>query len=832
MPAFDDSKNPVEYENVPVTDEFGALKNMKNENSALEFAGLAIIQSGIIYTGTGDELSKYANALYRTDSYSVRISIAGYTDGTKTYDGKEYKNWNSYIINAELPSGAVTPDFSANYITDCAENPLAEGDKITVNNEPSTDSDFYKTYGTWDIQSPVFAKVRMSGNTNYEDFEEAVGTGSYAQLKKVEIHILDNPSDDKSGGAKWFSKIGWTNDTTGNKNNLIKIENSSIADARAADIFGGSRPFAQDDYRTSGGIRTSTVINQQGAFKYILKENYKNGAEPNQSFGDLATGVSAKFFYGDYDNPNAISENSDIPYITLVPSTDDLALAIDDTMYISYDDKKAFITDLAGNLLKSPDDYIETIDRTAPEFFISVGPVGSKEMFITISKNIAHKDSLTFNGQEISQAEYCALLPYCFEICNHQGNPNDDSELQIDRTAPFVIDDKKSNNFHTTFKISLTKEITLQDVINSYIRVIMPSHDEKPELFPKFSENGYKSTNSLTTTQEFITLIQDKLGNYMKLYTAHPLSDFAVDAITVGSAYSNKTELGFDDEIDITSNQWAVHDFSADQKTLGTISATSGININTAVSDEILENDYKISAYFAENPPRDSLSDVYNDVMNDNLRIWLPSVFTSLANSAATADFVISPEEIDDAQKTETFSLTKEQVGQWQSDSQVSFLFGFDDITIKHFPKLTESPDTYEPGQTFGNYTGDDSPLYILRLSDKTDIFTLDLWSFVLKSTTGQRGGVTILNNVVNPTKGDKTIIKVENPNEGNVNVIVMTIDGNVVSYLNRGNLAQGTHNFIWDGKTKNGKNAARGLYFVRITGNGFDETRKVLIVK
>ncbi len=835
MPAFDDSNNFVERENIKLTDEFGALKNMENKNSALEFAGLATIQSGIIYTGTEGTPSKYANALYRTDSYSVRLSIAGYTDGIKIYDGKEYKNWNSYIQKAELPRGSVNPDFSAEFITDCAVNlenqeifnPLAKGDEITVNNEPSTDSDFYKTYGSWDTQAPVFAKVRMSGYSNYEDFEEAVGTGNYGHLEKVEIHILDNPSDDKGSGAKWFSKIGWTNDTTGNKNNLIRIENSSLTDARAADIFGGSRPFAQDDYRTSGGIRTSTVINQQNAFKYVLKENY-NGAEPNESFETLETSVSANFFYGDYDNPNSISENSDIPYITLIPSA--TGLAVDDTMYISYDDTKSFITDLAGNLLKSPDDYIETIDRTAPEFFISVGPVGSKEMFITISKNIAHKNSLIFNEREISQTEYLAYLPYCFEICNHEGKTNDDSELQIDRNVPFKIADEKSNDFHTTFRITLTKEISLQDVINSYIRVIIPSHDENPELFPNFSENGYKSTNSLTTTQEFITLIQDKLGNYMKLYTAHPLSDFAINAITVETAYSNKTDLGFDDEIDIYSKQWAVHDFSANQKTLGTISATSGINISTSIGNEILENDYKISAYFAENPPRSSLSDVYNDVMDDTLRIWLPSVFTSLASSAAPSDFVIHPND-DIAENTE-FSLTKEQVGQWKSGSQVSFLFGFDDITIRHFPKLTEAPTTYEPGQSFGTYTGVDSPLYILRLSDTNDIFSLDLWSFILKSTTGQRGGVTILNNVVNPEKGDKTIIKVENPKEGNVNVIVMTIDGNVVSYLNRGNLTQGTHNFVWDGKTKNGKNAARGLYFVRITGNGFDETRKVLIVK
>nr|MCR4955036.1 hypothetical protein [Treponema sp.] len=54
----------------------------------------------------------------------------------------------------------------------------------------------------------------------------------------------------------------------------------------------------------------------------------------------------------------------------------------------------------------------------------------------------------------------------------------------------------------------------------------------------------------------------------------------------------------------------------------------------------------------------------------------------------------------------------------------------------------------------------------------------------------------------------------------------------NVVTYLSRGNLSAGNHKFTWNGKNQSGSAVARGMYFVRVIGNGFDETRKVMVVK
>ncbi len=69
-------------------------------------------------------------------------------------------------------------------------------------------------------------------------------------------------------------------------------------------------------------------------------------------------------------------------------------------------------------------------------------------------------------------------------------------------------------------------------------------------------------------------------------------------------------------------------------------------------------------------------------------------------------------------------------------------------------------------------------------------------------------------------------------PEDGNLTVCVMTLDGNIITYLNRGNTKAGEYYYTWNGKNRNGKAVARGMYFVRVMGGGIDETRKVMVVK
>lgn len=123
-------------------------------------------------------------------------------------------------------------------------------------------------------------------------------------------------------------------------------------------------------------------------------------------------------------------------------------------------------------------------------------------------------------------------------------------------------------------------------------------------------------------------------------------------------------------------------------------------------------------------------------------------------------------------------------------------------------------------------------PLYLIRLKNPADITSLDLWSFRLKDIAAQRGNVSVMNNVINAENGEKLVIKVNLPQRGKLNVMIMTLDGSIVTYLNRGESAEGEYYYSWNGTNRSGKPVARGMYFVRVTGPGIDETRKVLVVK
>ncbi|GHV19571.1 hypothetical protein FACS189494_01530 [Spirochaetia bacterium] len=95
-----------------------------------------------------------------------------------------------------------------------------------------------------------------------------------------------------------------------------------------------------------------------------------------------------------------------------------------------------------------------------------------------------------------------------------------------------------------------------------------------------------------------------------------------------------------------------------------------------------------------------------------------------------------------------------------------------------------------------------------------------------------QRSGATILNNVINPTKGEQTVLNYILTKGGPVTIQVFTLDGNIVKTLFRGSRESGEYVAVWDGKNTGGNIVARGLYFVRIVAPDIDEIRKVMIVK
>jgi hypothetical protein len=105
-------------------------------------------------------------------------------------------------------------------------------------------------------------------------------------------------------------------------------------------------------------------------------------------------------------------------------------------------------------------------------------------------------------------------------------------------------------------------------------------------------------------------------------------------------------------------------------------------------------------------------------------------------------------------------------------------------------------------------------------------------FSFEVHDTILQRGGVTILNNVINPTVGEKTYVDYHLVTGGQVTIQVFTLDGTMVDVLYRGRREPGEYRAAWDGTNRSGRSVARGMYFIRVVGPDIDEIRKVMVVK
>ena len=105
-------------------------------------------------------------------------------------------------------------------------------------------------------------------------------------------------------------------------------------------------------------------------------------------------------------------------------------------------------------------------------------------------------------------------------------------------------------------------------------------------------------------------------------------------------------------------------------------------------------------------------------------------------------------------------------------------------------------------------------------------------FSFSVHNVSLQKGGATILNNVIDPTKGELARLSYQLPQEGAVTITVFTLDGDVVARLANERKAAGDYTVTWNGRNLGGSPVARGMYFVRIVAPNIDEIRKVIVVR
>ena len=829
--------------NIKATGTFGAINN-SSSSPKLSIEGIAKIANGSLQTGSLGNADNLVHSLYRKfsrtpgavpafESHRLRVAISGYADTVVSDGVKSYYNWQGYIDSAESPSGRITR-VSDNQIKDKAGNtPDSTGTANHTLAQLSVESADDGLYGKWDVLPPVFASFMHRVRSDITGYE-ALGTANPGSttLERLEFHLFDNAAND----ADWYIKLGWSND---GGNNLV------VSDAYGADIFGGSKPFAiPASGRTSGGIRYSSVYGKSSSFKYGIGA----GSAATTSFapGNIKAGAKSLVFTP-YTTPRHSSTQTDGLYISIdLPALSQLPF---NTIFsVKYDDS-GFVTDLAGNRMKTS--TITTIDRSPPGFNMTVAAVKDpassaevfKELYVVFNKKLELNLIPIYDSLGTATAvNALEKIPACLRFIdsstlNSISTPSTPADKRLTVES---VREKFSNSNYTGLILKLNRTLTLEDIKSTYLQCYVESAD--------------KSTDPLSgIPNTYVSYIQDHLGNYLPNFSAHPISDFAVNVVQPVYAYDDRyAGTGGSDMTDIFDSSVAAYDWNEEQRKLGTLIMEHDIFIYAKFNDGAQQTpaSVNVNAYFdlVSQLTPGAVSVNYNKNTSDvsDWRVWLPNKINKGDISTLTAFSALSP-ELNDINKTSVITLSGEYRGDnkplifnlpykggtsistagWSSGDQISFLFGLADgtnpIEIRHNPVWDENTSTY---------TGDKSPLFALRLKNPSDITSVDLWSFKMQKQKSQRGGVTVLNNVINALKAEKMTLQVDMPSAGSLNVIIMTLDGDIVKYLHHGQAESGSHYFTWDGTTKNGGLTARGLYFIRVFGNGIDETRKVMVVK
>ena len=822
-------------QNTQVQDDFGKIDG--TSGNGLTVSGLIKTAAGMLKTGSNGTEDNLVHSLYRKfsvnageeDSFNahrLRISIAGYVDKSVSTSRGSFKHWKGYIDSAETPSGTVTRIFSP-LIKDFNGNVLeAAGTSAHKLPELSVSSEESELYGKWDTLPPAFAVYKNITNNEDTGFE-AIGTNDTdsTTLDRIEFHVFDNETNEPA----WYIKTGWCSES----------KSLFTPFSYAADIFGGARPFSTEEkIRTSGGLRYASLYNKSSSFSYKIK-----GKPDTYSFGsDEITGGAKGLVFRTQSEITHATGSEDGLYFSVHFA--DSSIPLKTTFEVTYNEN-GFVTDLAGNRMKSG--TVTTIDRTAPTFNMSVGAVPDdsgntyEELYVIFNKKL-NTDAVTVYNNDGTKTEkqFSEAIRSSLRFV--------DSKTQLPVSDIFVSTEKdvdvvfKNDNF-TGLKIPLNRSLTYGDIKKLWIQAYTAESSIDPL-------SGVENAN--------VTYIQDVLGNYLPYKSAHAISDFAINIVNPIYAYDARTteDGAFFSQQMYQDGSWAVHDWNAEQKNYGTLSAGYDLFIEANLSDGNGEApaDTTVFAYFDSTPDTQAVSVTYNENISgtglSSWRVWLPNFIAASSGTQERSPIfkALSPQnnvmskqtvlagikgEMPADAKTENemrFSLnstTMENAG-WKSGDQISFLFALSDannnpVKICHAPEYDSLTDTY---------TTEESPLFALRLKNSGYLTSVDLWSFKLQDITKQRGGVTIFNNVINAANGEKTVVQVNMPSGGTLNVIVMTLDGNIVKYLQHGEASQGEHNYTWDGTTKSGKKVARGLYFIRVFGNGIDETRKVMVVK
>jgi fibronectin-binding autotransporter adhesin len=241
------------------------------------------------------------------------------------------------------------------------------------------------------------------------------------------------------------------------------------------------------------------------------------------------------------------------------------------------------------------------------------------------------------------------------------------------------------------------------------------------------------------------------------------------------------------------------------------IDTNDGIELQARINNNLLES--PALYWTTSNIPAEYRNPKEATEAKNTGGLWLPNVFSPLYNYVPLSDDT--------------------RINRETADSSSSKLFNY----VISADKLT-----VDSGAKFE---------FIFRLSDSSDMFIarLDIprgaeipanwytlirpFAFDIRNIQRQRGGVTVLNNVINSDNRETAFIRYHLARPGRVTVQVYTLDGTLVKSLRRNEQRDaGEWTDSWDGTNNGGRAVARGMYFVRVVGPDIDEIRKIMVVK
>jgi hypothetical protein len=191
--------------------------------------------------------------------------------------------------------------------------------------------------------------------------------------------------------------------------------------------------------------------------------------------------------------------------------------------------------------------------------------------------------------------------------------------------------------------------------------------------------------------------------------------------------------------------------------------------------------------------------------------LWLPNVFTPLYNYVPLSDGINGKTADGSSSKLFIYDIAANSLNV-ESGAKFEFIFRLSNISDMFIARLDIPQGAAIPANW---YT-------LIRP-----------FVFEIQNIRRQRGGVTVLNNVINSNNREAAFIRYHLTRPGRVNVQIYTLDGTLVKSLRRNEQrGAGEWTDLWDGTNNGGRAVARGMYFVRVVGPDIDEIRKIMVVK